>query len=303
MQETTISQPLDINFHNAIEIQQVLPCAPSLSNRSLNWSGLVLDYYNHPAHEVPEHYTQQHIVALTLSEQVKLHQRIEKDSACFSLQRGDLVICPAGFQRWCAWEQQTEFVVLSIDQSTLAEALYQMGDTRQLELVPQLRAQDRVIEHLAITLMNEIKSCHSSDRFYIDSLVHLLYLHLLQHHTTSNLAEFPMPSHPSKRKLRQAIEYIQANIQKELDLMEFAASLNTSSYELTILFLDLTSLTPYQYLMRCRIERAKQLLTNKRLSTKEIAAQIGFANVHQFNAQFLQVTGISPNVYRTEYAL
>ncbi len=303
MEESSISQSTNINFHDEVELKQVLPCTPLLSSRSLNWSGLVLDYYSHPPHEIKEHYAQQHIIAVTLSERVDLHQRIEKNSVYSSMKQGDLIVCPAGFERWCAWEQQADFLMLSIEQSVLAEACYQTGDTRQLELVPQLRIQDRVLQHLGITLMNEVKSCHSGDRFCIDSLLHLLYFHLLRHHTTSNFAQFPMPSHPSKRQFRKVIEYMQANIHKQLDLMEIAAFFNTTSYELTLLFLDITGLTPYQYLMRCRIERAKQLLTSKQLSTKEIAAQIGFATLHQFNSQFLQLVGVSPNVYRTEYAL
>ncbi|MBD2463081.1 helix-turn-helix transcriptional regulator [Oscillatoria sp. FACHB-1407] len=301
--QTTSSQLINVNIHDAVEMQQVLPCAPRVSSRSLDWSGVVLDYYNHPGHEVPEHYAQQHVIAVTLSEQVKLHQRIETDSECSILDRGDMVICPAGFQRWCAWEDPAEFLVLSIDQSTLAEALYQTGDTRQLELVPQLKLKDRVIEHLVFTMANEIKTAHPTEPFYINSLLHLLYFHLLRHHTTANVAEFPKPSHPSKRMLLKAIEYMQANLHSDPDLLAIAPLLNTTSYELTLLFLDLTGLTPYQYLMRCRIERAKQLLAHKKLSIKEVAAQIGFTTVHQFNAQFLRLTGISPNIYRSEYAL
>lgn len=302
MQKNISPKVKDIDFHDTYETQQILPCASALSSRSLTWSGFVLDYYNHPAHEVPEHYTQQHIIAIALNEGVTLHDRIETQSLSSRLQRGDMIICPAGFQRWCAWEEQAEFLVLSIDQSTLAEALYQRGDTRPLELVPQLRTRDHTIEYLAMMLMNEIRSHQSRDPLCIDSLLHLLYFHLLRHYTTANPADTVMPSHPSKRKLRRAIDYIQAHLASELDILTIAGLLEISSYELTLLFVDLTGLTPYQYLMRCRIERAKALLVDRHISIQNTALQVGFASVHQFNTQFLQLVGVTPNVYQVEFA-
>jgi AraC family transcriptional regulator len=303
MQEISSPYAIDVDAHSATEMRKVLPCNPLSSSRLLSWTGLLLEQYHHPPHEVPKHYLQQHVVAVTLSEQVELHQRIETESARSLMQQGDLVICPAGFQRWCAWEKPAEFLMLSIDQSTLAEALYETGDTRQLELVPQLQVRDRVVEHLIVTLANELKTTQSTEHFYIESLLHLLYFHLLRHHTTSNTAEFPKPSHPSKRMLLRAIEYLQANLHCDADLMAIAPVLGTTSYELTLLFLDLTGLSPYQYLMRCRIERTKQLLTQKHLSLSDIAAQTGFATMHQLNTHFLRLTGITPMVYRSEYAL
>lgn len=303
MEKLFSTQPIDINVHNATEMRQVLPYAPSFSSRMLELPGLMLEQYNHPAHEAPKHYMQQHVVAVTLSEQVEIHHQIENEYAHSLMRRGDLIIHPAGFQRWCVWEKPAEFLLLSIDQSTLAEALYQTGDTRQLELVPQLQIRDRVVEHLITNLASEIQTNSSKEPLYIHSLLHLLYFHLLRHHSTSNLSDFPEPSHPSKRILLEAIEYMQANLHCDANSIAPSPSLDITSYELTLLFLDLTGLTPYQYLMRCRIERAKQLLTNKHLSISEIATQVGFATIHQLNTQFLQLVGVTPKIYRAEFAL
>jgi len=297
------SQPIDVNAHNLMEMRQLLPCAPVFSSRSLPWTEVLLEQYRHPGHEVPEYYLQQHMIVVVLSEASELYHRIETETTHSCFRQGDLIICPAGFQRWCAWEKPAEFLALSIDQSTLAEALYQTGDTRQLELVPQLQVRDRVIEHLIMTLANEMQSIHAGEPFYMDSLLHLLYHHLLRNHSTSNTVDFPKPSHPSKRKLLEAIEYMQSNLQCDSKTMAIAPTLDITSYELTLLFLDLTGLSPYQYLIRCRIERAKQLLAQKHLSIHEIATQTGFKTIHQLNTHFLRLTGISPKVYRSEYVL
>lgn len=297
------SQPIDINAHSAVEMRQILPCVPSFSSRLLDLPGLVLEQYCHPAHEVPKHYMQQHIVAMTLSDQVEIHHTIENEFAHSFLQRGDLLILPAGFQRWCVWDKPAEFLLLSIEQSTLAEALYQTGETRQLELLPQLQVRDCAIEHLITNLVSEIQTSPPNEIFYIHSLLHLLYFHLLRHHSTADLGDFPKPSHPSKRALLDAIEYMQENLHCDVNSIATSPVVDITSYELTLLFLNLTGLTPYQYLMRCRIERAKQLLTNKHLSISEIATQVGFTTIHQLNTQFLQLVGVTPKIYRAEFAL
>jgi AraC family transcriptional regulator len=57
-------------------------------------------------------------------------------------------------------------------------------------------------------------------------------------------------------------------------------------------------MTPYQYLIQQRVERSKQLLTQKDLTINEIATVCGFANPSHFAKHFRSYTGISPKELR-----
>jgi AraC-like DNA-binding protein len=62
-------------------------------------------------------------------------------------------------------------------------------------------------------------------------------------------------------------------------------------------------LTPFQYLTRVRVERAKELAIQTNLSIGEIAALVGFADVHTFGRMFKQQTGISLSQFSNSLTL
>lgn len=59
-------------------------------------------------------------------------------------------------------------------------------------------------------------------------------------------------------------------------------------------------ISPHQYLLQQRIERAKQLLKQTDQSVVDIALACGFNSHSHLSKQFRQVTGVTPKAYRAE---
>jgi AraC family transcriptional regulator len=57
-------------------------------------------------------------------------------------------------------------------------------------------------------------------------------------------------------------------------------------------------LTPQQYLMQRRVERAKDLLARNDLPIVEVSAQVGFKNQSHFTTFFRRYTAMTPKVWR-----
>ncbi|ABW27088.1 AraC transcriptional regulator domain protein [Acaryochloris marina MBIC11017] len=57
-------------------------------------------------------------------------------------------------------------------------------------------------------------------------------------------------------------------------------------------------LSPFQYLLQQRVERAKQLLKQTDQPIVDIAFECGFSSHSHLSRQFRQVTGMTPKVYR-----
>lgn len=102
----------------------------------------------------------------------------------------------------------------------------------------------------------------------------------------------------SKRKLQQTIQYINQNLSEDLSLQTIATHIGFSQYYFCRLFKESTGLTPYQYIIQQRIERAKQLLVQDNHSIVDVALQVGFANQSHFCQRFRRITGVSPRTYR-----
>jgi AraC family transcriptional regulator len=64
------------------------------------------------------------------------------------------------------------------------------------------------------------------------------------------------------------------------------------------LFKQALGLSPYQYLLQQRVERAKQLLKQKDKPVVEIALDCGFNSHSHFGRKFRQLTGMTPKAYR-----
>lgn len=96
----------------------------------------------------------------------------------------------------------------------------------------------------------------------------------------------------------RAITYIQAHLMEKLSVEEIAASAGYSASYFSHLFASETGMSPYQFVMKSRVEQAQQLLKTTRLAVQEIAFQCGFNSAANFCYTFRRLTGISPHEYR-----
>ncbi len=103
---------------------------------------------------------------------------------------------------------------------------------------------------------------------------------------------------PSKASLDQAITFIEQNFQRNLTLVDVANSVNLSPYYFCHIFKKYTGDTFSEFLLKIRINKAKELLTDQTNSIKTVAYQVGFNNPNYFSKVFHNVTGIKPTEYR-----
>ena len=63
-------------------------------------------------------------------------------------------------------------------------------------------------------------------------------------------------------------------------------------------FKQATGLNFVEYVARTRVEKARNLLLNPNMRISEVAFEVGFQSLSQFNRVFRRVTGESPSVWR-----
>ena len=101
-----------------------------------------------------------------------------------------------------------------------------------------------------------------------------------------------------KPAITRARQFVTEHQAEELSLQRIAQAVNMSSYYFCRMFKRATGLTFTHYLSRVRVERAKSLLLNPNARVSEIAFDIGFTSITNFNRTFKDLVGQSPSEYR-----
>ena len=95
-----------------------------------------------------------------------------------------------------------------------------------------------------------------------------------------------------------AKHYIMDRYHEPLSLDEVAAAVNTSTRHFCKVFKKATGITFTDYLARVRVEKAKNRLQNPHVRISEVAFDVGFESLSQFNRSFKRITAVSPSAYR-----
>ena len=98
--------------------------------------------------------------------------------------------------------------------------------------------------------------------------------------------------------VRKARNYIHSHLTSALTLDEIAAHVGMSPCHFCKVFKRATRLTFTDYVNRARVENAKQLLLKPQRRVTEVAYDVGFQSLSQFNRCFRRVTAESPTEYR-----
>lgn len=107
---------------------------------------------------------------------------------------------------------------------------------------------------------------------------------------------------PTSRVVKHAIAYLQQHHQRTISRQELAAVVGVSKDYLSHIFKQELGLSPWEYLTRFRIQRAKALLVETQSSVTTIALEAGFDDLSYFNRVFRKQAGCSPTAYRERAA-
>jgi AraC-like DNA-binding protein/ligand-binding sensor protein len=98
--------------------------------------------------------------------------------------------------------------------------------------------------------------------------------------------------------ITQARSYIRDHSAEAMSLVIVAKIVNMSASYFSEKFKAATGINFVDYVARARIEKARILLRNPKLRIGEIAYEVGFRSLSQFNRAFRRVTGKAPREYR-----
>jgi len=92
--------------------------------------------------------------------------------------------------------------------------------------------------------------------------------------------------------------YIEKNLSEDLSLVRLAEIHYFNPSYLSYFFKQERGINLSEYIDKCRIRRAKELLQDGDLKIREVAASVGYNSAHSFTRFFKKVSGMTPKEYR-----
>jgi len=96
-------------------------------------------------------------------------------------------------------------------------------------------------------------------------------------------------------------DFVYAKMEDELRLRDLAQSVGLSTPHFSEMFRKSTGETPHQFVLRLRVERAKEMLRSAESRVLDVAIACGFKTQQHFARVFRHVCGTSPTEYRREF--
>jgi AraC family transcriptional regulator len=271
---------------------------PMLSSEKAGWNNILVEYWQMPAHELPPQLLSDCIINLHFKHPTKAEIIWDGRLLSKNFTHGEITILPPGMSCKGISLEESDFLVLRLQPTLITQVAGELGYADRVEITPNLGVISPQIQNIGLALKAELEAGCLSGRLYGESLATALASHLLQQHSTSRQNIQSYTGGLPKYKLCKTLEYINENLEHELTLAELAGVAEISSYHFARLFKQSTGCTPHQYVINCRIERAKKLLKEKKLSIAEIGDAIGFQSPSHFIALFRKHTAMTPKAYR-----
>lgn len=104
-------------------------------------------------------------------------------------------------------------------------------------------------------------------------------------------------------RLAPVLARLHAEPAHAFDFPAEAGALSLSYSHFRRLFREATGAAPQEYLIRCRIKAAADLLLGSAAAVKQVASRVGYPDVAYFGRLFKKRTGLSPQAYRQEHRL
>ncbi|MBP0607654.1 MULTISPECIES: helix-turn-helix domain-containing protein [Burkholderia] len=292
-----------LDFRNPESRRSMLGDGSVLTSDGLGWDSIYFEHRCADAFETTEHVIDDHYLMVKLNPLSKAERWIGGKLHQETQRRGSTVYVPNGSPHRVRYTSSLGSLnLMALRPAFVADVAYELGVTG-FEAFPQFaETEQRLILEASEMLQAEIIDGNPHGSLFADIYARMIAAHVVSRFRRPETVTRQASSALGQTKLKRLDAYIDANLSKPIGLAELSAQLGLSEYYFCRKFKEATGISPYQYVLKKRVEFACTCLSRDDMSIQDIAFASGFGDPVQFSKQFRRLQGIQPSVYRARHA-
>lgn len=101
--------------------------------------------------------------------------------------------------------------------------------------------------------------------------------------------------------IKKSLQFIETNYHRKITVSEIAENIGLNKNYFSTFFRENMGVTPQEYLVKFRMNKACELISNEGLTISDISRSVGYTDPLGFSKIFKKVKGVSPRNYREKF--
>lgn len=277
-----------------------VPGELTVSSREIAWDRIDIRGYRYQSSDVAVPALGDYLIVAYQHGSTQMRREVERKWTTEMVQPGDVSIMTNAVPSHWTWSDAVEVVHVYLSAQEVAATCQQMyeREVQQLHLRDVLRADDPAIHRATMMLAQEAVHGGAGSRLLIDSIACQMSVHILRRYADVLFRETSGEEGLTLTQERTVREYIREHLSQKVSLDDLAGSVALSRFHFARRFRASTGYSPYDFVIRQRIELAKMLLTRTDTDLLEIVYRCGFADQSHLTRVFKKHVGVTPGRYR-----
>jgi AraC family transcriptional regulator len=172
------------------------------------------------------------------------------------------------------------------------------ADEDAATMPPRLFFENAMVWDTALKMKALLADGNEDNHTYFEALGFVLAHEIMRLGTTARSSAAPTRGGLAAWQQRTAAGYIEEHLAEPISLETLAKLVRLSPYYFCRTFKQSFGVPPHRYHSNRRIERAKELLLERKQSITDVALAVGFGETSSFSAAFRKATGVTPTDYQ-----
>jgi AraC family transcriptional regulator len=277
----------------------LVPHMPLLSSAHQQWDGFLLEQHASKGFEVPKHDHSSILLSMQLSASLRLDWRSGRGAGSAQVDAGSLTLHGLSSCDRSLWTGSYDRLLFELDPVQLERLTEGRFPGGRVDVAERWIFKDARIEYLLRTLQVELQQGVLTGRIFGEQVGNTLAILLAEQYTIVTPGMFASCGRLPKSRLNMVYEYVEANLSRDISLSALASTAAMSPFYFARIFKQTTGITPHQYVVQRRIERAKELLRDPNISVFEVGIRVGYLDPKHFRDLFRRVVRATPTEYRS----